>query len=317
MQLALGFVAPYVVALAGFPLLARGKTTPRWVPFALGLMIVASPWLVAEDQRLDRFLVAIASLTVAVKVVDAWLDARYRVAPTWREYVAFIANPFVHVRRWLRFERRHSPWKSLVRLISQAATCAIGIALLALAFDVDWRGVPFLVEHAAKIAAFMVSVCSGVTALASLWRLAGGQARDTMDAPMLARTPADFWRRYNRNMQQFFWRDLFGLVGGHRSPWRAFALVFGVSAVMHEYIFFAAIGRVQGYQLAFFGIQGAASALTARVNPEGRAEIAWLAVTLLFNLVSSVLFFASIDSVLPFYSNGLPNGLRGWLLAGG
>ncbi len=313
-----GLAEPYGVALMVFPLLVARRASVSGAALLIGLVaIMASPWLVDADHRLHRFLVAISSSTVAVKVVDAWLDARFRAAPTWRQYVAFVANPFTHVRRWLPFERVHSKRESLVRLVSQATTSVIGGLLLALSFGVDWRGLPFIVEHAAKTAAFMVTVCCGVTALAALWRLAGARARDVMDAPLLARTPADFWRRYNRNMQQFFWRDLFGVAGGRRSPARAFMLVFGVSALLHEFIFFAAIGRVQGYQLAFFAVQGVAAMLTARVEPKGRAAIAWVAATLVFNLVSSMLFFASIHAVVPFYSVDLPDGLRGWLLAGG
>jgi hypothetical protein len=39
--------------------------------------------------------------------------------------------------------------------------------------------------------------------------MGGGSARDYMDRPFLARTPAEFWRRYNRNVQQFFLHDVF------------------------------------------------------------------------------------------------------------
>jgi hypothetical protein len=68
----------------------------------------------------------------------------------------------------------------------------------------------------------------------ALWWLSGGVARDYMDNPFVARTPADFWRRYNRPMQQFFWEDIFKPVGGLRAPVRATLWVFAVSAVIHE-----------------------------------------------------------------------------------
>ena len=89
-------------------------------------------------------------------------------------------------------------------------------------------------------------------------------------------------------------------------------LVFAVSALLHELIFRAAVGRVQGYQTAFFAVQGLAAALTARVKVKGWLTIPWIAATLVFNLASSVLFFASIHAVVPFYSHGLPEWLRGW-----
>ena len=115
----------------------------------------------------------------------------------------------------------------------------------------------------------MLTIISGLTALAALWRLSGGSARDYMDRPFSARTPAEFWRRYNRNMQQFFWQDIFKASGGFRAPIRTTLLVFALSALMHELIFSVAIGRVQGYQTAFFAVQGVAAALTARIKVRG------------------------------------------------
>jgi D-alanyl-lipoteichoic acid acyltransferase DltB (MBOAT superfamily) len=110
--------------------------------------------------------------------------------------------------------------------------------------------------------AFMLAVVSGLSALAALWRLLGGVARDCMDRPFLTHTPADFWRRCNRNMQQFFRRDVF-------------------------------------------------AAATARVEAEGGTRIVLIAATLAFTLLTSVLFFASIHHVVPFYSRGLPEWLWG------
>ena len=158
----------------------------------------------------------------------------------------------------------------------------------------------------------MLSITFGLAAATALWRLCGGTARDYMDTPLAARTPAEFWRRYNRNMQQFFWHDIFKTSGGRRAPIRTMVLVFALSALLHELIFLAAIGRVQGYQTAFFAVQGLAAALTARVRVKGLLAIPWIVGTLFFNLLSSVLFFASIHGVVPFYSRGLPHWLQGW-----
>jgi D-alanyl-lipoteichoic acid acyltransferase DltB (MBOAT superfamily) len=123
-----------------------------------------------------------------------------------------------------------------------------------------------------------------------------------MDNPFAARTPADFWVRYNRPAGQFFYEDVFKPLGGLKSPVRATLGTFAVSAVLHEYIFWIAVGRVQGYQMAFFMIQGLVVAATRKIRPRGLRAVAWGTGTLMFNLALSVLFFASIDEVLPFYS---------------
>jgi D-alanyl-lipoteichoic acid acyltransferase DltB (MBOAT superfamily) len=159
----------------------------------------------------------------------------------------------------------------------------------------------------------MVAIIGGLSALTALWRISGGAARDYMDRPFTARTPADFWRRYNRNMQQFFWEDLFKPLGGNRTPIRTTLWVFAVSALLHEFLFYAAIGRVQGYQTLFFSLHGVASAMTLRIRvKKGWTAVPWIVATLAFNLASSVFFFASIHAVVPFYAHGLPSWLQGW-----
>jgi D-alanyl-lipoteichoic acid acyltransferase DltB (MBOAT superfamily) len=129
---------------------------------------------------------------------------------------------------------------------------------------------------------------------------------------MLASTPADFWRRYNRPVQQFFHEHVFLPTGGRRSPARATLLVFVISAVVHEYVFGIILGRVQGFQAAFFLIQGLAVIVTLRARPTGGMKWIGRAATLAFNLVTSVLFFASLNQFLPFYSRPLPWPLSGW-----
>ena len=304
--------APYFIAISAFLLLSKRGPLLWTITIGSCLLIVMTPWLVPSDDPLLRFLASMLAAVVAIKLIDVSLDVRQRSTPTWREYLDFLANPFVLVRRCLALERRPSLHENLVSLVGGSLGCATGLALPFGLFSVDWSSLHFLAEHVSKVVAFMLTVTSGLTAATALWRLCGGTARDYMDRPFIARTPAEFWRRYNRNMQQFFWQDIFRKHGGRRAPIRTMLIVFAVSALLHELIFSAAVGRVQGYQTAFFALQGLAAALTARVKVKGWLAIPWIAGTLVFNLASSVLFFASIHQVVPFYSQGLPEWLQGW-----
>lgn len=72
------------------------------------------------------------------------------------------------------------------------------------------------------------------------------------------------------------------------------------------------MGRVQGYQTAFFLVQGAAVAATIRVKPRGRHAAPWIAATFAFNVVGSVPFFASLDEAVPFYQHRPPLRDGGW-----
>jgi hypothetical protein len=76
---------------------------------------------------------------------------------------------------------------------------------------------------------------------------------------------------------------------------------FAVSGLIHEYIFDLAAGRVQGYQMAFFMIQGVASVATARLCPSGWRAVVCTIATFSFNLATGLLFFASVNETIPFY----------------
>jgi hypothetical protein len=140
------------------------------------------------------------------------------------------------------------------------------------------------------------------------WRTFVGPARDFMRNPFAARTPADFWRRYNRPVHEFMEQDVFKpasgprrVRGGSRGGVGAIVLAFLISAAAHEYVFAVPIGRVQGYQTVFFMVQGLAVAATWRVKPRGWRVYPWVAATFLFNLATSVLFFASMNHVVRIY----------------
>lgn len=258
-----------------------------------------------------RFVASMSATMLALKVVDVARDQRLRQTLSWRTYLGFLFNPFTLVRRRLVFEHRPPQRENFLRFFMGATVCFAATWAHFALFRVDWVGIPFLVEHVSKVASLMGAIVAGLMAAAAAWRLSGGVARDFMDRPFLAPTPAVFWRRYNRVVQQFFWENLFAGKRARRAPLRAMFLVFLLSGLLHEWVFYAAIGRFQGYQMLFFVLQGAAAAATARVRVRGSA-MPWVVGTLAFNLLTSVIFFASIHNVVPFYSRGLPSWLQTW-----
>jgi hypothetical protein len=60
-------------------------------------------------------------------------------------------------------------------------------------------------------------------------------------------------------------------------------------------------GRVLGYQLAFFSLQGIGATLTARWRPTGIQALVSRSATVLFMLACSGLFLASVDAVVPWF----------------
>ena len=307
-----GFLAPYLFALAAFPILVRRGSFLWMVPVGACVLMMSSPWLIPPESAILRFIASISAAMLALKVIDVSHDLARRRQVTWQAYINFLTNPFTLVRRSLPQERSPPPKESFQRFLAGSIACAVAVTAFMACFNFDWHGVPFLIEHVAKVSALMVAISSGLTCAAAIWRLSGGTARDFMDRPFIARTPAEFWRRYNRNVQQFFSQDVFSGNPSRRAPLRTMLFIFALSALLHELVFLAAVGRVQGYQTTFFAIQGLAAVSTARVKVRGKTVIAWVACTLAFNLLTSVLFFGSIQSIAPFYSRGLPAWLQGW-----
>lgn len=78
---------------------------------------------------------------------------------------------------------------------------------------------------------------------------------------------------------------------------RGILVVFLVNGLLHEYLATVILGRVQGYQLAFFSIQGIAVALTFRSRPRGLVRVGTCFATLLLDVVTTTLFFASVDAI--------------------
>ncbi len=266
------------------------------VPFAL-----LSPAWISADQPFLRFLGAVCAVVVIMKLYDVHLGAHRGDVPDWRTFLVFLPNLASVVLRKLDDEPRPGREEDLIRLSKASlAACAAILGMVGV-FQVDWRAYPFAVEHCVKVLGAFLILVPTTAAAASGLRLLGQRVREPMDNPFLSSTPADFWRRYNRPVTQFLYEDVFRPVGGRRSPIRATLVTFAVSGVLHEYIFDLSVRRIQGYQLAFFLIQGLAVAATMRLRPRGWRTFPWIVGTLAFNLTTGTLFFASVNEILPFY----------------
>ena len=58
--------------------------------------------------------------------------------------------------------------------------------------------------------------------------------------------------------------------------------------------------------MVFFMVQGVAVVATQRVKPKGSRTVLWIVGTIAFNLVTSMLFFASLNQIWPYWSAGAP-----------
>jgi hypothetical protein len=308
----LSLVIVFITA-AGFIPALRIEARKRTAIFlSLCLPIFLAPLVVPADARFVRFLASVCSLLIWMKTYDLHLDAERTAGLGWRPLLAFFPNWGSMVLKRLESEPRPPQRDNWIRLVLSLPGLSVSVGILCWLFRLDWSAQSFAVEHCIKVSGLFCALIPAGAVSTCLWRLAGGTTRDWFDALFLARTPADFWRRYNRPVQQFFFEDIFKRVGGFRSPARATLVTFAISGLIHEYVFGIATGRAQGYQMTFFLIHGCVVAATLRVRPRGWQAAPWNAGTLAFNLAASVVFFANLNDIVPFYSRGLPKWLRPW-----
>lgn len=312
-HLLLSLVIAFAAAIGFIPALGFDARKRTLFFYGLCIPIFLAPLVVPVDEAFVRFLASVSSLLIWMKLYDLHLDAERTSRLDRRSLLAFLLPAWGSmVFRKLENEPRPTQRDNWGQLASGLAGLAASVAVLSWLFRFDWSGHSFVVEHSAKAVCLLVALSPLGWTTVSIWRLAGGRAREFLNAPLAARTPADFWRRYNRPVQQFFFEDVFKRVGGFRSPVRATLMTFAISGLVHEYVFDIATGRVRGYQMVFFLIHGCAVAATLRVRPSGWLAVPWIAGTMSFNLVASVFFFANLNDVVPFYSRGLPEWLKIW-----
>lgn len=308
----LGFAAAAQVAAAAafFPMLSAGRRMRAAVLLAAGAAILSAPFVITAEAGALRFLTACAGVILVMKLWDLHVHAGRGIP--WDRFLPFVLNVFSMVLRDDVEGESRPPRRAMrAELVRGLAGSTVGLVAFLAAFGVPWRTVPLLVEHTAKALVIFLAMLAFFRLVIAVVRRTGGTMPDFADAPLLARTPADFWRRYNRVFYRYFHENVFRPAGGRRSPVAAVLFIFLLSALIHEYVFGIAIGRVQGYQTAFFLLQGVGVAATLRVKPRRRtAIIGWTIGTLAFNLFTSMLFFLSFHAVLHLYDNPIPSWLR-------
>jgi hypothetical protein len=295
------------VVAAGFYPALRAPRVPRAALLALfSSVILAVPILIGRGPPLLRCVASIMAVTLVVKLFDLHVGASPGDLPGLIEFLAFLPNVFGLVHRRLDKAPRVPVRDDLRRLVLRVPPVLAATALLLAAFSIDWESYPFWPEHAIKVVVFFLFLVPLANMASAVWRLAGGRGLNFMDNPFAARTPADFWRRYNRPVHEFLQHDVFVPAGGHRRPAVGAFAVFLASAAIHEYVFSVPLRRVQGYQTAFFLLQGVAVAATLRAKPRGMTAAACVAATFTFNVATAVLFFASVNRVIPIYRHPVP-----------
>jgi MBOAT, membrane-bound O-acyltransferase family len=293
-------VVAHVAALAFFPALGLPRPIRALAWLLCSAFVSLSPCLVPLSSPAWRFVSTLMAIGLLAKLYDVFCSGDLALRRGIQFYLVWLPNSF-----WLVLRRNPPPtarrddWNRLPLATIRSAAC---LAVLAGIVAIDWSYMSIVIEHSVKVIVTYATVVSFAQLGAVAYRLSGGAALDPMLSPAGAPTPAEFWRRWNRPAQQLLETYAFRPAGGLHRPVRATLVTFAASAAVHEYVFGIAAGHLQGWQAVFFLIQGVAAAASIRLRPTGWRLALGQFLTVTFNLATSVFFFQSVNSVLPFYS---------------
>jgi hypothetical protein len=304
--LALSLAIIFGAELAFYPALALGPRRRTVAFFGLLIAAILSPLIVPAGVPLLRFISAVCAVTAGVKLYDHYRGAGAGFRPGAWLYTSCLFNPFALVLRQVAREKQPSRNADAVSAAIALSIGSSAAVLIVAVFCVDWRHHSFIEEHCAKAISLFLMIQFLPNGVAAVFRLIGIPSTNFAGPFFLARTPAEFWRFYNRPVNQFFNEYVFRPAGGLAHPIRATLLVFVISGIVHEYVFDLPAGRVLGSQMCFFLIQGLAVVVTLRLRPRGWLAVPMTLLTFAFNLAAVRLFLAGLNAVAPFYVNRSP-----------
>jgi hypothetical protein len=184
----------------------------------LVLLIVAvlsSPLLILpRGAGLLRFVTAAMAVQTVFRLYDLHMDSAAPRRPECLAFVGYQFNPFAIVWRRVWAEYLIPARNNLGRFMAGTLLGLMAIGLMVYVFHIDWIRYPFVLEHCAKVVSFLLVIQLLLNGLAAGYRLAGLPATDFAGNFFLSATPAEFWRRYNRPIEQFFYQYIFRPSGG-------------------------------------------------------------------------------------------------------
>jgi hypothetical protein len=311
---AFGFVVvgAHLVALAAWPFLTlRSRTRIVFLAGAV-LLVFLGPLLIPTEAAFLRFLAGCIVFFVSAKMMD-YVRVRSRDGRPGLGFSSYLGLLFHPSAITLEASRRRLPANrpmtpELRRIGIGALILAIGIWVMSVLFSQRALESSFLLDHTVKLVGLLVCVESFSLMWHGVMRLFRLDVPPLSDFCFLSLSPTELWRRYNTIVGPWLRDNFYIPAGGKSNRAKAVLLTFAVSGIVHEYVFGIGIGRITGYQMGFFMIQGLGVAYVSSPSESSRwvgpsrPFLSW-AATMLFMLLTSILFLASFGQLLPsFYA---------------
>lgn len=270
----------------------------------LGAM-AALVWLLPREDRIQRTVVTVLAAACGCKVATLVIEGEWWARRGFRDWVSGLANMNILIHRL----HEAAPARARVdgRTLRVLVQVPLGVGMLVWAFSMDWPPGALLVEHFVKLLGAYLAFFDGAFLVGeALTRLMGFRSLALTRDPILALTPADFWRRYNMEAGRFLREAIYVRFMPGLGRTGAILATFAANGLLHEYLLWTIVGRIEGYQIAFFLVHGAAVALTWRWRPRSMVgRIAAHTLTIAFLYFSSVLFFASVHHAFGWWTRDL------------
>jgi hypothetical protein len=317
MQVFAAVVAAYVYAVIAFPLLRIPGRFGRLLGICAALVELPCPLLIAADQMVLRAIAEFLCVDLWLKMIDYSRQFRAGDAgsSSFPAYLRFLPPiPVLSVVFGEREKRLADrlPVARELAIVGLTGCIAVGaFPAVEFASSIPALRACFPLNHAVKLAMFLVTIEAISRISWGVERLAGYNIAPLIDQCYLSKTPGEFWRRYNKRVGKWLFLNVFLPSGGRRAPIRGIFTAFFVSAALHEVAFAIATSRFTGYQFTFFMLQAPAVAVSGCLQPtidrSGPAlRTVSRCITILWFYFTSVFFFEGVNRIFPFVYGAQP-----------
>ncbi len=305
----------YSTAVLAIALTVTRCRSIAWVMIA---PVLCGPLIIPSGAPLVRAAALFLALDCSFRLIELMRlpgDSRKNGQPGLKDRLIFLTPLPIMTVLFEQKRRQRRPGNAKA---ADAASLALGCAGFAVCWGIldSLRNNPLLkeshlIDHTFKLVLFVAAVESGGRALCALERFAGYRSIPIIRLAFLARTPAEFWRRWNNRIHAWLYRHVFLPAGGAALPALGVWAACLFSGLFHELMFGIATSRFDGYQALFFTLQAPAVLLSGQLEMFARKggrsrKAAAHAITFAWLWATSFLFFHGIDRVIPVYYTSEP-----------
>lgn len=292
----------------GYILSALGLTLVTWFFhdvnekfYKAGILIVAMSIILltisfpGKDVWVRFAAVMVCSL-FPVKLFDAAVHYSEWKQDRFSHWCRFVISPVLICRDMMELHMNVSPRKKCIDLFRGIVEVSLGIIIWNWVVYHAPSDLPFFCRYPVMlIASYLFLWDGGCVLFVAVWRLFGGNVIDFSNHPIAAKTPADFWRRYNRWIGFYCFKNFFLHVKGLTHPFLGILLSFVIMGLFHEYLITVISKRLTGYIFLFFLINGLVTGLTFKIKPTGLYALLSRALTLLYLIAVSYLVYLTLN----------------------